>query len=66
MGNSRPKGVVLWVSPDRHPLAGATNTNEAALIRGFAGESMALDERRERRVVSAAGPAWHSPRGAGS
>ena len=26
------KGVVLWIAPDRHPLAGATNTNEAALI----------------------------------
>ena len=22
------KGVVLWPKPDRHPLAGATNTNE--------------------------------------
>ncbi len=26
------KGVVLWPKPDRHPLARATNTNEAALI----------------------------------
>lgn len=22
------KGVVLWANPDRHPLAGTTNTNE--------------------------------------
>ncbi|XHY17286.1 hypothetical protein SuNHUV7_20800 (plasmid) [Pseudoseohaeicola sp. NH-UV-7] len=33
------KGVVLWVFPDRHPLAGATNTNEAALIRAPKTES---------------------------
>jgi hypothetical protein len=26
------KGVVLWIAPDRLTLAGATNTNEAALI----------------------------------
>ncbi|MDC3324593.1 hypothetical protein OAV52_03700 [Planktomarina temperata] len=25
------KGVVLWANPDRHPLAGATNTNEARM-----------------------------------
>jgi hypothetical protein len=27
------KGVVLWKNPDRHPFAGATNTNSPALIR---------------------------------
>jgi hypothetical protein len=36
------KGVVLWANPDRHPLAGATNTNEAALIRGAGTESTAF------------------------
>jgi len=25
------KGVVLWANPDRHPLAGATNTNGARM-----------------------------------
>ena len=25
------KGVVLWENPDRHPLAGATNTNMARM-----------------------------------
>jgi hypothetical protein len=30
------------VNPDRHPLAGATNTNEAALIRGAGTESTAF------------------------
>ena len=39
------KGVVLWVvfgfpDPDRHPLAGATNTNEGALISPRGGESI--------------------------
>ena len=33
------KGVVLWISPDRRSLAGATNTNEAALIRATRTES---------------------------
>jgi len=34
------KGVVLWIAPDRHPLAGATNTNESALISGVWAESI--------------------------
>jgi len=33
------KGVVLWIAPDRHPLAGSTNTNKSALIAGTLGES---------------------------
>jgi len=36
------KGVVLCPKADRHPLARATNTNEAALIRGIWKESMAV------------------------
>lgn len=45
------KGVVLWPKPDRHPLAGATNTNEAALIQ------------RCGKVSSASVPAaWRSGR----
>jgi len=33
------KGVVLWIAPDRHPLAGSTNTNKSALIAGTQAES---------------------------
>ena len=35
------KGVVLWIAPDRLSLAGATNTNESALIRLRSAESTA-------------------------
>ena len=33
------KGVVLCQKADRHPLAGATNTNEGALIQAGTAES---------------------------
>ena len=41
MGDRLEGRCPLGLNPDRHPLAGATNTNEAALIRRFMGESMA-------------------------
>jgi hypothetical protein len=55
MGNLA-KGVVLWVSPDRRSLAGATNTNEAALIPARGAESM-----QQMGFAKLSGTAWNSP-----
>ena len=38
------KGVVLWANPDRHPLAGATNTN-GARMPVLMGDVKAKEER---------------------
>ena len=38
------KGVVLWANPDRHPLAGATNTN-VARMPVLMGDVKAKEER---------------------
>ena len=38
------KGVVLWANPDRHPLAGATNTN-VAQVPVLMGDVKAKEER---------------------
>ena len=38
------KGVVLWANPDRHPLAGATNTN-VARVPVLMGDVKAKEER---------------------